>query len=61
MGVGDVVEDHIQEPIAAVTGGQCTPQPVPLCGVVVGQVWVGMLQQRDHDQPEVDNEVRNDV
>lgn len=35
MGVGNVVEEVVQEAVAPVDGGECTAQPVPL---VVGKV-----------------------
>ena len=61
VGVSNVVEHMVQEAVGAVHRGQGTAQPLPLLVVVVRQGGVRVLQQRDHDQPHVDNQVRGDV
>mmetsp|Transcript_20600 Transcript_20600/g.57446 ORF Transcript_20600/g.57446 Transcript_20600/m.57446 type:complete len:347 (-) Transcript_20600:36-1076(-) len=64
--VGDVrvcyvVEHHIKEAVAAVYSGHGPPQPVPLLSPIVWQVGVGVLQQCDHHQPVVYDEVRHHI
>lgn len=61
MGVSNVMEQYIQKAIAAVNSGQSSPEPVPLLGVVMRQVWVSVLHQGNQHQPVVDNQVRHDV
>ena len=61
VGVSNVVEHNVQEAIGAVHCREGAAQPLPLLVVVVGQGGVRVLQQRDHDQPHVDNQVRGDV
>jgi len=61
MGVGDVVEEVVQEAEGALHGGQGPPQPVPLVVGVVGQVGMGVLQQGDDYNPAGGQEVGDAV
>lgn len=61
VGVCNVVEEVVQEAVGTVHRGQSPTQPVPLLAPIVGQPWVCVLQQRDHHQPEVHNQVRHHV
>lgn len=61
VGVCNVVEEVVQKAIGAIDCCQGSPEPVPLFVVVVGQLGVRVLQEGDHDQPIVDNQVRDDV
>ena len=61
VGVSNVVECNVQEAVGSVNGGQSSTQPLPLRVIVVRQGRVRVLQQRDHDQPHVDHQVRGNV
>ena len=61
MSVGNVVEEIVQEAVGSVHSRQGALEPVPLLVVVMRQLWVSVLQERDHYQPVVDHQVRDNV
>jgi hypothetical protein len=58
----DMMVQRVQKPsVVPVNGGKSPAQPVPLRVCIVREVRMGMLKQGDHNQPEIDDEVGNDV
>lgn len=61
MRVSDVMEHDVQNPIVTIHRRQCTPQPIPFLSGVVREGMICVLEEGDQDQPEVHDEVRNEV
>lgn len=61
MGVGDVVEHLVQHAVVTIHGGQSSPQPVPVRGIVVRECWMSVLQVCDDDQECVHHQQRHPV
>ena len=49
---------RVQQPsVVPIDGGECATHPVPLGVGIVREVGMGVLQQGDHHEPEVDEQV----
>jgi len=54
VGIGDVVEDMVEDAIVSIDGGQSSSNEGPVISSVMGDIDVSVLEICDGDQPKVD-------
>ena len=61
MCVCNVMMEEVQNAKGPVYSRKCPPQPVPLLIAIVRKLGVRVLQQSDHHQPVVDNQIWQNI
>lgn len=62
MVAGDVVEEMgTNDSKIAIDSCGCSPKKGPVFGRILGNIWMSVVQERDHDNEVVDDTPRNNV
>ncbi len=61
MRIRNMMMEYITDPEVTIDGGECTTEPIPFGGVVVGESEVGVLEEGDQDEVEVGDEIGDTI